>query len=81
MECPEGKLKPFSIIKLISMGLSLLIILLTIKLLAKTLIKLNKGAGFIVVFMGNVITLPGLNKNSNYLKMHIDDNGNIKELM
>ena len=44
-------------------------------------IKLNKGAGFIVVFMGNVITLPGLNKNSNYLKMHIDDNGNIKELM
>ena len=44
-------------------------------------IKLNRGAGFIVVLMGNVITLPGLNKNSNYLKMHIDDNGNIKELM
>lgn len=44
-------------------------------------IKLNNGAGFIVVYMGNVITLPGLNKNSNYLKMYIDDEGNIKELM
>ena len=41
-------------------------------------IKLNNGAGFIVAYMGNVITLPGLSKNSNYLNMHIDDDGNIE---
>ena len=29
-------------------------------------IKLNNGAGFIVIYMGNVITLPGLSKESNY---------------
>lgn len=44
-------------------------------------IKLNNGAGFIVVYMGNVITLPGLSKNSNYLNMHIDDDGNIEGII
>lgn len=44
-------------------------------------IKLNNGAGFIVVYMGNVITLPGLSKNSNYLKMHINDDKKIEGLM
>ena len=46
-----------------------------------TYIKLNNGAGFIVVYMGNVITLPGLSKNSNYLNMHIDDDGNIEGII
>ena len=41
-------------------------------------IKLNNGAGFIVIYMGNVITLPGLSKKSNYLKMHIDDDMQIE---
>lgn len=41
-------------------------------------IKLNNGAGFIVVYMGNVITLPGLSKESNYLRMYIDDDMHIE---
>ena len=44
-------------------------------------IKLNNGAGFIVIYMGNVITLPGLSKESNYLKMHIDDDMHIEGVM
>lgn len=31
-------------------------------------IKVSNGAGFIVIYMGNILTLPGLGKNSNYLK-------------
>ena len=31
-------------------------------------IKISNGAGFIVIYMGNILTLPGLGKNSNYLK-------------
>jgi formate--tetrahydrofolate ligase len=31
-------------------------------------IKLNNGAGFIVAYAGNVLTMPGLSKNSNYEK-------------
>ena len=41
-------------------------------------IRLNNGAGFIVVYMGNVITLPGLSKESNYLRMYIDDDMHIE---
>lgn len=41
-------------------------------------IKLNNGAGFIVIYLGNVITLPGLSKNSNYLNMQISDDGMIE---
>ena len=40
-------------------------------------IKLCSGAGFIVVYMGNIMTLPGLAKQSAYLNMDIDNNGNI----
>lgn len=29
-------------------------------------IKLNSGAGFIVAYAGNILTMPGLGKNSNY---------------
>ncbi len=43
-------------------------------------IKLNSGAGFIVVLMGNIMTLPGLSKTSAYLNMKIDNNGNIEGL-
>lgn len=32
-------------------------------------IKVNNGAGFIVVYMGGVLTMPGLGKNSKYLEM------------
>ena len=35
-------------------------------------IKVLNGAGFIVVYMGNILTMPGLNKDANYLNMHIN---------
>ena len=40
-------------------------------------IRLSSGAGFVVVLMGNIMTMPGLGKNSAYLNMDIDNNGNI----
>lgn len=43
-------------------------------------IRLCSGAGFIVVLMGNIMTMPGLGKNSAYLNMDIDNNGRIKNL-
>jgi len=43
-------------------------------------VKLCSGAGFIVVYMGNIMTMPGLAKNSAYLNMDIDNNGNITGL-
>ena len=43
-------------------------------------IKLSSGAGFIVVLLGNIMTMPGLSKNSAYLNMYIDNNGNISGL-
>jgi len=43
-------------------------------------IKVSSGAGFIVVLMGNIMTMPGLSKNSAYLNIDIDNNSNIKGL-
>ena len=43
-------------------------------------IRVSSGAGFIVVLMGNIMTMPGLGKNSAYLNMDIDNNENIKGL-
>ena len=43
-------------------------------------IKISYGAGFIVAFMGNIMTMPGLAKKSAYLDMSIDDSGKIKGL-
>ena len=43
-------------------------------------VRLCSGAGFIVVLMGSIMTMPGLAKNSAYLNMDIDSNGNIKGL-
>lgn len=45
--------------------------------LTVTDIKLNHGAGFITVYMGNVLTMPGLSKHANYEKMDYL-NGQIK---
>lgn len=35
-------------------------------------IKLNNGAGFITIYMGNIITMPGLSKKANYVNMKYD---------
>ena len=43
-------------------------------------LKVNSGAGFIVVYMGKIMTMPGLSKNPAYENMHIDDNGVIDGL-
>ena len=36
-------------------------------------IKVYNGAGFIVVYMGNVLLMPGMPKNPNYLNMNINE--------
>ena len=36
--------------------------------------KINNGAGFITILMGNVITMPGLSKTSNYLNIDVEYN-------
>ena len=38
------------------------------------------GAKFIVLYLGNIMTMPGLSKMPNYLNISIDDEGNIKGL-
>ena len=43
-------------------------------------VKISSGAGFIIVLMGNIMTMPGLGKNSAYLNMNIDSKGKIKGL-
>lgn len=43
-------------------------------------VRLCSGAGFIVVLMGNIMTMPGLAKKSAYLNMNIDNEGNIEGL-
>lgn len=40
-------------------------------------VKLNAGAGFIVVLTQNILTMPGLPKNPQAHVIDIDDNGNI----
>lgn len=43
-------------------------------------ISISLGSGFIVVYMGNIMTMPGLSKNAAYLEMKIDNNGKIEGL-
>ena len=43
-------------------------------------VKISSGAGFIIVLMGNIMTMPGLGKNSAYLNMDIDSKGKINGL-
>ena len=40
-------------------------------------VNLYNGAGFITILLGGVLTMPGLAKESNYLRMKIDENGNV----
>ena len=39
--------------------------------------KVSAGAGFIVVYMGNIMTMPGLSKQPAYMQIDINDEGNI----
>ena len=43
-------------------------------------VKLNNGAGFMTVYLDDIMTMPGLSKNPAYLGMSIDGNGNISGL-
>ena len=43
-------------------------------------IKISAGAGFIVVYLGDIMTMPGLPKNPASLNIDIDENYNIKGL-
>ena len=40
-------------------------------------VNLNSGAGFIVVLMGNIMTMPGLPKHPNYEKIDIKKDGTV----
>ena len=44
-------------------------------------VKVNSGAGFIVVYMGKIMTMPGLSKKPAYENMHIEDDGTIYGLI
>lgn len=43
-------------------------------------VKLSNGAGFIVVYMGNIMTMPGLPKKPAAFNIDVDSNGIIKGL-
>ena len=42
--------------------------------------KLSSGAGFVVIYTGNILTMPGLPKAPAALNIDCDDNGNITGL-
>lgn len=44
-------------------------------------IEIRSGAKMIVAIAGNMLLMPGLGKNSNYLNMHINSDGSIEGLM
>ena len=41
-------------------------------------VNVYTGAGFIVVYLGDIMTMPGLSRHANYENMDIDNNFNIK---
>lgn len=43
-------------------------------------VKLNRGAEFVVIYMGSIMTMPGLSKQPAMLNMKIDEKGNISGL-
>ena len=43
-------------------------------------VKVSAGAGFIVVYAGNVMTMPGLGKSPAALRIDVDDSGTITGL-
>lgn len=45
-----------------------------------THVKVAAGAKFIIVYLGNIMTMPGLSKEPAYLHMSIDENAKIKGL-
>ena len=45
-----------------------------------TNVKLASGAGFVIVYLGKIMTMPGLSKEPAYLQMEIDEHANIKGL-
>ena len=44
-------------------------------------IEIRSGAKMIVAIAGNMLLMPGLGKNSNYLNMHINSDGSVEGLM
>lgn len=43
-------------------------------------VRISNGAGFIVILMGSIMTMPGLSKSPSYLKMKINNRGKIDGL-
>ena len=43
-------------------------------------VNIYTGAGFIVVYLGNIMTMPGLSRSANYERIDIDSNYQIKGL-
>ena len=43
-------------------------------------VNIYTGAGFIVVYLGDIMTMPGLSKNANYEKININNNYQIEGL-
>ena len=43
-------------------------------------VNIYTGAGFIVVYLGNIMTMPGLSRHANYERIDIDENYQIKGL-
>ena len=41
-------------------------------------VNVYTGAGFIVVYLGSIMTMPGLSRHANYENMSIDNNYNIE---
>ena len=45
-----------------------------------TNVRLSSGAGFIVILMGSIMTMPGLSKEPAYLNMKFSKTGKISGL-
>ena len=43
-------------------------------------VKVSNGAGFVVVYAGNIMTMPGLGKNPAAKQIDVDENGQITGL-
>ena len=43
-------------------------------------VNIYTGAGFVVAYLGDIMTMPGLSKNANYERIDIDNDYNIKGL-
>ncbi len=43
-------------------------------------VRLSAGAGFVVVYAGDIMTMPGLGKNPGYKRVDLDDQGRVKGL-